>query len=658
MKTPASAVGVLLLVVIAAGAAEGQLRTRPFVSGLSAPVAIVQDPTDPTVQFVVEQRGLIRVVKNGALLDTDFLDLRNAVAPNGGERGLFSIAFPPNALASGRFFVCFTNPEGNIVVARFKRSANPLVAGPGSRFDLVWPDREGGQHPFIPHPGASNHNGGDLVFGPGGFLYIGTGDGGGGNDTFLNGQNPMALLGKMLRIDVNVPDADPRGYVVPADNPFVSGVLVNTAGDTVPVLKEIWAFGLRNPWRYNFDDVARGGTGALVIADVGQNAWEEVDYEPPGRGGRNYGWPNFEANHSNVTARPLAYEPPTPPVFEYSHNGASASITGGYVYRGAALGPEFDGRYFFADFIRGHVWSIALVIDPTTGEAQATDLRDHTADLGGAGMLGNISSFGVDADGELFIVSYSGGSVLRIVPRGPPDLVVSAVAAPATGVSGRTISIPNTVRNIGDQLATGPFSVNIYMSANSSVPGAGVLLASRNVSALAAGAASPATTVVTVPPTAVVGQYFVSAVVDPDNVVTESDETNNGATAPTRLEVIRPDLAMVAVSSRLGDATGTRDCGPVRVPNGAQVVRGDTSGRGCLSVGVYEHQVLTIRLRPDDRGPRRFALGLPGDVLMLGAWDCGGLATPALYRPSTGQTLYFTTWRAGEQPVTVRPACR
>ncbi|HEY2991890.1 MAG TPA: PQQ-dependent sugar dehydrogenase, partial [Methylomirabilota bacterium] len=477
VKTPASAVGVLLLAVIAAGAAEGQLRTRPFVSRLSAPVAIVQDPTDPTVQFVVEQRGRIRVVKNGGLLDTDFLDLRNAVAPDGGERGLFSIAFPPDAPASGRFFVCFTNPEGNIVVARFKRSANPLVADPGSRFDLVWPDREDGEHPFIPHPGASNHNGGDLVFGPDGFLYIGTGDGGGGNDTFRNGQNPGSLLGKMLRIDVNVPDGDPRGYLVPADNPFVSGVL---PGTTTPVLTEIWAFGLRNPWRYNFDDVAHGGTGALVIGDVGQNAWEEIDYEPPLAGGRNYGWPTFEGTHSNPNApTPLTYGPPTSPVFEYSHNSASASITGGYVYRGTALGAELYGRYFFAEFIRGHVWSLGLVIDPITGEAHATDLRDHTAELGGAGVLGNISSFGVDADGELFVISYSGGSVLRIVPRGPADLVVSSVTVPATGVSGRTIQVGNKVRNIGDQTAAGPFRVDIYLSADSDVPGAGTLMGSR-----------------------------------------------------------------------------------------------------------------------------------------------------------------------------------
>ena len=253
----------------------------------------------------------------------------------------------------------------------------------------------------------SNHNGGHLAFGPDGYLHR---DGRRrlGDDPNHFAQDPASLLGKMLRVDVSVPDSHPIGYRIPADNPFV----VDAARD------EIWSFGLRNPWRYTFDDPSRGGTGAMVIGDVGQNQWEEVDYEPPGRGGRNYGWRNREGAHNNVTSRPPAFAPLVDPIHEYDHTFGS-SITGGYVYRGTSLG-AFRGRYFFADFVRSRVWSIALVID-AAGEARAADLREHTTELGGTTQLAGVSSFGVDAAGELYIVSYNRGVVLKIVgPPGPP----------------------------------------------------------------------------------------------------------------------------------------------------------------------------------------------------------------------------------------------
>ena len=215
----------------------------------------------------------------------------------------------------------------------------------------------------------------------------------------------------MLRIDVDVPDSHASGYDVPADNPFVSG-------RPVAARPEIWAFGLRNPWRYSFDS----GTGALVIADVGQNRWEEIDYEPRSRGGRNYGWRNREGAHDNVTSRQPAFLPLVEPIHEYDH-GVGQSITGGYVYRGRALPSTFQGRYFFADFIAGRVWSLALTVDSASGEARASNVIEHTAELGGFAALGNISSFGVDADGELYIVGHSRGRVFKIV--GP-------ASAPAT----------------------------------------------------------------------------------------------------------------------------------------------------------------------------------------------------------------------------------
>jgi glucose/arabinose dehydrogenase len=401
--------------------ARAQLSTRVHASGFTAPLAIVQDSTDASVQFVLEQAGRIRVVRGGIVLADDFLDLRSVVL-SGGERGLLGMALAPDYATSGRFYVNFTNLNGDTVVARFRRSSNPLVGDLSSRFDLRWGGASGPT--FIAQPFA-NHNGGHLAFGPDGMLYIGMGDGGSGDDPAHRAQNPAELLGKMLRIDVDVPDGHPSGYQIPSDNPFLGGIPAGTRS-------EIWSFGLRNPWRYTFDDPARGGTGALVIADVGQNEWEEIDYEPPRRGGRNYGWRNREGAHDNVTSRPPAFLPLIDPIFEYGRN-AGQSITGGYVYRGRALGGASQGRYFFADWSAGRVWSIALTINPVTGEAAASDLREHTAELATSGPVGNVSSFGLDADGELLIASHSRGVVLR---------VVGTVVAPPTPAGLRIIRPP------------------------------------------------------------------------------------------------------------------------------------------------------------------------------------------------------------------------
>jgi glucose/arabinose dehydrogenase len=398
-----------LFIALAVGVpAYAQLQGQVYASGFQSPVAFVQDPTDRTVQFVVEQRGRIRVVRNGSILGNDFLSLEGSVSCCG-EQGLLGLAFAPDYASSGRFYVNFTNSSGDTVIARYSRSSTPTLADASSRFDLQLE----GTRRVITQP-FPNHNGGHLAFGPDGYLYIGLGDGGSGSDPDHRAQNPNELLGKMLRIDVNVPGNDAFGYRVPPDNPFLAG---STARD------EIWAFGLRNPWRYSFDDVARGGTGALVIGDVGQNRFEEIDYEPRGAGGRNYGWRNREGAHDHVTSRPL-FSGPTDPIFEYGR-GDGVSVTGGFVYRGARLGATYRGRYFFADY-SGRVWSLALTIDGA-GEARASDRREHTAALGGNAMLGFISSFGVDADGELYVVNHSAGRVVRItaplaVPAAPAGL--------------------------------------------------------------------------------------------------------------------------------------------------------------------------------------------------------------------------------------------
>jgi len=453
MKTVAVALAACVF-LLAGVPAAAQLRLQVVASGFTQPLAFVQDPSNPAVQYVAEQGGRIRVLRAGVLQGTDFLDLSTAVS-TGGERGLLGLALPPDYASSGRFYVNFTNTAGDTVVARFRRSAgNPLVADPSSRFDLQWPD---GQR-FIVQPFA-NHNGGNIVFGPDGFLYIGMGDGGSGNDPDNRAQDPNSLLGKMLRIDVGVPDSDPRGYRVPAGNPFASGAPVTALG-------EIWAFGLRNPWRFTFDDPARGGSGAMIIGDVGQNAWEEIDYEPAGRGGRNYGWRLREGAHDNVLTAPPAYLPLQEPIFEYDHSVGPA-VTGGYVYRGTALGIGFAGRYFFADF-GGRVWSLALGVDPGTGEAVASGLVEHTAELGGSAAIGLVSSMGVDADGELYLLDWSDGRVLRLaVPRNP----VMFLDNPAPGATlGQPFTVAGWAIDPAAAAGTGVDVVHVWAYPN---PGSG-----------------------------------------------------------------------------------------------------------------------------------------------------------------------------------------
>jgi glucose/arabinose dehydrogenase len=394
--------------------AGAQLRTETVVSGLSELVAFVVDPLNPDVFYAVQQGGLIRTVRKGVILPAPFLDLR-AVTAADGERGLLGMAFAPDR-SSGRFFVNFTNANGDTVVARFQRSAeDPQVADPSSRLDFRWPN---GQR-FISQP-FSNHNGGNLAFGADGYLYIGLGDGGSGNDPLNNAQSPTTLLGKMLRIDVNVPDSDTGGYRVPPDNPFLRGFPIAALG-------EIWAFGLRNPWRYSFDDPALGGTGALFIGDVGQNAREEIDYAPAGRGGLNYGWRIREGSIATpgVGDTPAAFTPLTEPLFDYGRSSGTA-VTGGYVYRGRALGADYFGRYFFADSGSGRLWSASWVPDPATGRATLIGVVDHSPEIG---SLGSITSFGVDLSGELYLLIYgsaASGRVVKLVPETPPGLPAPA----------------------------------------------------------------------------------------------------------------------------------------------------------------------------------------------------------------------------------------
>jgi glucose/arabinose dehydrogenase len=412
---------VIAVVLVGAAPAHAQIHSEFVVGGLTNPVAFVQDPARSIVQYVVQQGGRIRPVVNGQLSTTDFLDLSNVVSTHT-ERGLLGLAFAPDYVSSRRFFVNFQDVNDNTVVARFVRSIDdPLRADPDSRFDLVWPDGNA----FIRQPSCC-HYGGNLAFGADGDLYIALGDGGGSGDPDNNAQNPLSLLGKMLRINVAVPQDDSKGYTVPADNPFVGAP---------GVLSEIWDAGLRNPWRYSFDSPAMGGTGALIVADVGQDMWEEFNYEPAGRGGRNFCWRNREGANDFNTSQPPWFQPLTEPTYQYSHD-IGHCIIGGFVYRGRALGPRFYGRYFFGDFVDGRVWSMGLSIDPSSGEATPADLTEHTAGIGPL-PIDYFASFGQDAAGELYVVSWFHGTVYRlapdVTPPPPPNLADLTVYRPSEG---------------------------------------------------------------------------------------------------------------------------------------------------------------------------------------------------------------------------------
>ena len=347
------------------------------VSGLAFPLYLTAPAGDARL-FIVEKGGAIRIVKDGALLPTPFLDLTGRVA-SGSEQGLLGLAFDPAYAGNGRFVVHYSDVSGNTVLSLFHVSAgDPDQADPASETVLLTVEQ-----PF------ANHNGGQILFGPDGMLYLGLGDGGGGGDPGGRGQAVTDLLGDILRLDVS----DGTTYTIPPDNPFVG---------RTDARAEIWSYGLRNPWRFSFD----AATGDLYIADVGESAWEEVDVATAAGGaGRsaNFGWSVTEGQHCATTVG-CDQTALTAPVFEYSH-GEGCSITGGYVYRGAAI-PELQGHYFYSDFCSGWVRSFRFQ------DGQALDPQQWSALAPG----GNVTSFGQDAAGELYILT-AGGAVFRIVPR-------------------------------------------------------------------------------------------------------------------------------------------------------------------------------------------------------------------------------------------------
>jgi glucose/arabinose dehydrogenase len=356
------------------GATPGQpaLRLVEVASGLQSPVHLTAPASDARL-FIVEQPGRIRIVENGQLLPTPFLDIAAKVS-SGGERGLLSVAFHPQYAQNGQFYVDYTDKAGDTRIERYRVSANRNVADPASA-SLVLHVRQ----PY------SNHNGGLVAFGPDGMLYVGMGDGGGGGDPEEAGQDPLQLLGKLLRIDVDA--AQPYG--MPAGNPYAG----KSGGRG-----EIWALGMRNPWRFSFDHTAK----LLYVADVGQNRLEEVNVVPAGQAGVNYGWDVMEASDCFEPGSGCSRAGLTLPVLEYAH-GDGCSITGGFVYRGQAI-PGLQGHYLYADYCKGWVRSFRYA------DGKAADKRSYPLP-----DVGNISSFGEDSQRELYVISHR-GTVHRIAP--------------------------------------------------------------------------------------------------------------------------------------------------------------------------------------------------------------------------------------------------
>jgi glucose/arabinose dehydrogenase len=344
------------------------LVLHPVVSELRDPVWLTSPPGDPRL-FVVEQAGRIRIVRDGRLLPEPFLDITDRVR-SGGERGLLSLAFHPDYPRTGFLYVDYTDRGGDTRVERYAVGRDPDHADPASALTLLHIDQ-----PY------SNHNGGLVMFGPDGMLWIGMGDGGSAGDPHDNAGNCQSLLGKLLRLDVD----HGTPYAIPPDNPYADGV----GGRP-----EIWASGLRNPWRFAFDPPER----RLYIADVGQDRWEEIDVVDDSTAGLDFGWRSYEGSHP---FRPdTARAETVPPVIEYSHE-EGCSVTGGFVYRGAAL-PEIAGHYLYSDYCSGWLRSFRFV------DGLATERREWAV-----ATVGGITSFGMDAAGELYVLS-AGGTVYRI----------------------------------------------------------------------------------------------------------------------------------------------------------------------------------------------------------------------------------------------------
>jgi uncharacterized protein (TIGR03437 family) len=394
-------ISLAVVLLLATPLAAQEIQLVRVASGISAPTDIQNAGDGSGRLFFVQQNGLVRILRNGALLAQPFLDIRGRTRGDG-ERGLLGLAFPPGFARSGRFYVDYTDLGGDTVIAQYRVSANPDIADASSEIVLL----------HIAQP-FENHNGGQVRFGPDGYLYIAMGDGGSGGDPLHNGQSLGALLGKLLRIDV---ESDPGRVRIPPGNPFAG------AAGARP---EIWAYGLRNPWRFSFDTATRD----LWIADVGQDDYEEIDLQPAAsRGGENYGWNLMEGMHCyQAGCNPQGL---TLPVAEYSH-AEGCSVIGGLVYRGLAS-PGLRGAYIYGDLCNGTIWGL-----DRQGSVWAS------RKLASAGFT--ITTFGVDEAGEIYVSDADRSAILHVVGSVAPRITATGVVNAASFLAGLTAGSLATV---------------------------------------------------------------------------------------------------------------------------------------------------------------------------------------------------------------------
>jgi glucose/arabinose dehydrogenase len=616
---------IAVLSLLAAGAYQVEaatlLTTTRVASGLTRPVYVASPPGDDRL-FILEQRGTdargrIKILADGVVLPTPFLT--TDVLSTGSEQGLLGLAFPPDYATSGRFYVYYTDSGGTSRLARGTVSANPDVANPA--LTVIYSATQ----PF------TNHNGGWLDFGPDGYLWLGLGDGGSGGDPGDRAENINVPLGKLLRFDVS----GGGNAVAAPDNPFYGP----TGG-----LDEVWCYGLRNPWRCSFDRQ----TGDLTIGDVGQNAWEEIDFAPAdslrGRGW-NWGWKCYEGNHAygssttipcgSCAAAGCAFRFPA---YEYDHTLSRCSVTGGYVYRGCAI-PDLQGTYFFADYCGNQIYSGRFAGGVLTG------VTNRAAELDPPGTIGiaSISSFGEDAQGELYICDLSGGEVFKIVPldgvgeADMPQLQVPTAAGDTLGATGA-----------GNALAPG---VTPFVHPGSRIRGVGYLADAAIRSCPAVGGNCLTTRM-----RLGVWDYDMTACVDPDSAtLTRTFVFTNTAATDQPLafvDVVAPLLGGDADLGRAYDAPTATETALLAVYETASPVlyvtqRGSATGAAFAmdvdSVGAVEARVAADQLLGNHpvAGPAALAMALSFDFGMLAA--------------SKAETLVVVTKLQPEAPTAVEP---